>query len=114
MNKGHQGCTLHDGFQLSVPVGGNDLPFIGGNGAQAGHQNFPDHNNDRYPGRNPAQAGKHDQNRSNENLVGQWIKKFPKIGHLIISSGDKAISKVGQNGDQKKNRGQLPDRKSVV
>ena len=35
-----------------------------------------------------------------------WIKKFPKIGHLIISSGDKAISKVGQNGDQKKNRGQ--------
>ena len=82
------------------------MPFVRSDGPKACDHDLTLNDNDSDPGRNPVEFDQHDHDRGNENLIGQGIEKFSKISHLIIFTGDKAIREVGQDGHQKKHRGE--------
>ena len=103
---GDDGRDLQDGLELPVSVGGEDDPFIDGDGAQPRDHQLTADDQDDDPRFSPAEGAEHDEHGTDEDLVRQGIKELAHAGDHVVAPGHITVGPVRDGSGNECQRGQ--------
>ena len=97
----HDAQTDHrtGGLKLTALAGSNDRSLAHSNQAQTGHGKLTGQHDHQRPSREHAPLTEHDHGRNGQKLIRQGIQELTEIADLVILSGNIAIDKIRQAGN---------------
>ena len=100
-----QACHGDSSLDLTGPTGCNDAALSGGDETQACHGKFARQNDHQCPGGIDAPFAEHGHSGDDKHLIGQRVKEFAEVRHLIAAARDLTVQNIGKTGHGKHDAG---------